>query len=116
MGSRFQSENIIHFSSIVRAIIILKNGHMDQLKILGRDLGALLLSGLLSALVNQWWGKLMGYDDDVKAEDEVLDFILNEFLWDNLIGSIPYVNQFTQMWRWNFDEEKGTLTKPRFRS
>ena len=112
--AKFQSENLIHYGSIVRDIIILKNGHKDQFKILSRDLAGILLSGLFSALVNQWWGKLMGYDDDVKAEDEVLDFIFNEFLWDNLIGSIPYINQFTQMWRWNFDEEKGTITKAGF--
>lgn len=56
----------------------------------------------------------MGYDDDVKAEDELADFIFNEFLWDNLIGSIPYINQFTQMWRWNFDKEKGTIIKDGF--
>ncbi len=114
MAGKFQSENLIHYGSIVRDIIILKNGHMGQFKMLSRDLLAFLLSGLFSALVNQWWGKQLGYDDDVKAEDELADFIFNEFLWDNLIGSIPYINQFTQMWRWNFDKEKGTITKAGF--
>ena len=106
MAGKFQSENLIHYGSIIRDIIILKNGHKGQFKMLSRDLLAFFLSGLFSALVNQWWGKQMGYDDDVKAEDEVLDFIFNEFLWDNMIGSIPYINQFTQMWRLNFDEGK----------
>jgi len=114
MAGKFQSENLIHYGSIVRDIIILKNGHMGQFKMLSRDLLAFLLSGLFSALVNQWWGKQLGYDDDVKAEDELADFIFNEFLWDNLIGSIPYINQLTQMWRWNFNEEKGTITKAGF--
>ena len=114
MASRFQSENLLHYGAIVRDIIILKNGHKSQFKMLSRDVLAFLLSGLFSALVNEWWGKLMGYDDDLKDEDELADFIINEFIWDNLIGSIPYINQFTQMWRWNFDKEKGTITKDGF--
>ena len=114
IAGKFQSENLIHYGSIVRDIMILKNGHKGQFKTLSRDLLAFFMSGLFSALVNQWWGKQMGYDDDVKAEDEILDFVFNEFLWDNMIGSIPYINQLTQMWRWNFDQEKGTITKDGF--
>ena len=104
IAGKFQSENLIHYSSIMRGIYQIRNGATKvQVGRLGKDIFAYLMSGLLSSFVNKWWGELMEYDEDVKAEDELKDFIINEFFWDNLLGSIPYLNQFTQQIRIDFD-------------
>ena len=111
---KFQSENLIHYGSIVRNIMILRNGHAEQYKMLSRDLLAFLLSGIFSALVNEWWSGLMGYNDNVGEEDEIADFIFNEFIWNNLVGSIPYLNQITQMIEFDFGKEDGLPFKMGF--
>ncbi|MDA3932049.1 MAG: hypothetical protein PF513_04860 [Tenericutes bacterium] len=111
MAGIFQSENIIHFSSIMRDIFIAKNnGWKKQLPLLTRDLMAWLLAGLFSAFIDQWWQKTLGYGEEIPEGKENINLILNEFILQNLIGSIPYVNQFTKQMQFDFDMNEGHPT------
>lgn len=61
---------------------------------------AMLMSGLYSALVSATANNLRGY---VSKEDWAFDFVVNEFIWGNVVGAIPIVNSFTSMLQ--FDKE-----------
>jgi hypothetical protein len=101
-ASKFQSENILHVSALLRNIVLMLNNIKGSTKMFMRDLLAFILSGLFSAIVSTSFNRMRGYIDD----DEVgYDLLLNELLWNNIVGAIPIVNQFTSMI--GFEKGKG---------
>lgn len=99
--SKFQSENIIHVSALLRALTLRRNKTKGSIDELFRALLALLISGLFSATVSTQTNVLLGYE---KYDDSLaFDFFVNEFLWNNVVGAMPYVNQITSMISWKQD-------------
>lgn len=98
--TRFQGENFMHVSSILRFLFKMKNRVGGSKRELVIALIAMLMSGLYSALVSTTANNLRGY---VSKEDWAFDFVVNEFIWGNVVGAIPIVNSFTSMLQ--FDKE-----------
>ena len=91
--SRYQSENVLQVSALIRDMILMRNGIGAGRRRFPRNFLAFLLSGLFSAIVNAVRNEIRGnpYDEDTWA----FQFFVNEFLWNNVIGGIPYINAFT---------------------
>ena len=107
-ASKFQSENILQWSSILRYWWELKNGVAGANRELLLQIFSLFMSGLWSGVVGAVAASLLGYYD---AEDDVLfETLINEVLWGSLVGSIPLVNMFTQILQ--FDQQ--TIVRPGF--
>ncbi len=98
--TRFQGENFMHVSSILRFLFKMKNRVPGSKRELVIALIAMLMSGIYSALVSATANNLRGY---VSKEDWAFDFVVNEFIWGNVVGAIPIVNSFTSMLQ--FDKE-----------
>ncbi len=103
LASKFQSENLIHVGSYLRNRYMIKNGIKGGWRRLARDMWAMILSGFFSALINQQRDKLMGYEKDLQGVDKYKDFLVNQFLWENMVSSIPYFNQITSMAQFDFE-------------
>lgn len=93
--AKYQSENLIHISATLNAIKNKGLGTGGKEDIF-EAIFMFFISSLASALVGSAFGRFNGYVD----EDEVLeDLLLNELLLQNLIGAIPIVNQFTNVFQ-----------------
>ena len=108
--SKFQSENILHWSAIIRQADLLANGVRGSGKELLKELLALFMSAFWSALVSTGFAVLIGRIDD---EDALFEGIVNDFVWGNIVGSIPYINTLTQLMR--FDQDTFITTGYEFR-
>lgn len=108
--SKFQSENILHWSAIVRQADLFANGVKGSGKDLLKELLALIMSAFWSALVTTGFAVLT---QKVDSEDVLFEAIVNDFVWGNIVGSLPYVNTFTQLMR--FDQDRVITTGYEFR-
>ena len=97
--SKFQSENVLHWSAIVRQLDLSINKVQGAPKELLREILALLLSGFWSSIVNV--GISTYVLDRIAEEDVNFEFWVNDFVWNNIVGSLPYVNTLTQMISFN---------------
>jgi len=101
MLTKFQSENVLQVSALIRNRTMAKNG-AKRAKYYGRrDFLAFLFSGLFTALVNGVFQIIRGNEERI----DLFDLTVNEFLWGNIVGAIPIVNAFTNMIE--FDKETG---------
>lgn len=101
IASKFQSENVLQISAIIRDLYLRRNNVKGAGGRFLRDFLALFFSSLFTAIVSSGANYLRGYTE----EDELaFDFFVNEFLWGNMVGMLPYYNQISNMLR--FDQEK----------
>ena len=99
---RFMSENILQYSAMVKHLQLwLNSGAKDlsQLREVMKHFSALLVSALLSSVVNMAANSARGYTD-LKEDDVAFELLVNQLMWNNMVGIIPYVNQFTGMIQW----------------
>jgi hypothetical protein len=108
--SKFQSENVLHWSSIIRQADLLANGVKGAADELLKQLLAMILSAFWSSLITTGFGVLVGR---VNPEDALFEGIVNDFIWGNIVGSIPYTNTLTQLMR--FDQKTVISTGYEFR-
>jgi hypothetical protein len=100
--SKFQSENILHISSILREISLIRAGLRREKELLSEIL-AWIISNLYSAIVNSVFALAYGYTTvGALAAGE---FFFQEFLMESMLGSIPVLNQVTALLRFGFDED-----------
>lgn len=93
--SKYMSENILQLSNVVSSIRNYRLGVVDIDEVT-RALFEFIASAFLSAIVGSAFSKLNGYVED----DEILeDFLVNELLLQNIIGSIPYLNLVTSLFQ-----------------
>jgi hypothetical protein len=93
--SKFQSENVLHWSAIIRQLDLVANKVQGAPKELLRQILALLLSGFWSSLVSVGVGVYV--TNRIEPEDANFEFWVNDFLWNNVVGSLPYVNSLTNL-------------------
>jgi hypothetical protein len=108
--SKFQSENILHWSAIIRQADLFANGIKGSGKELLKELLALFMSAFWSALVTTGFAVLT---QKIDSEDILFEAVVNDFVWGNIVGSLPYINTLTQLMR--FDPEKVITTGYEFR-
>ena len=100
--TRFQSENILQVSYLVRQVRMRLAGFKDT-DVLGAS-ATLLGSGLMSAMISTLFNRFRGlYEDD---EEMLNDFLFNQFLLQNIIGSIPYVNAVSSLFQFTLDDKR----------
>jgi len=100
--SKFQSENILHISSILREISLIRAGIRRDKELLS-EIVAWIISNLYSAIVNSVFALAYGYTTvGALAAGE---FFFQEFLMESMLGSIPVLNQVTALLRFRFDED-----------
>ena len=93
MLSKFQSENITMINNIITDIFVISNTDSKKhKKDLQRRLTALVVNSFYITLISKIVSALAGYRPD--EEDEMFDYIVNGVIWEGIIGTIPYVNQF----------------------
>lgn len=100
--SKFQSENVLHISAIIRETALNRAGLKRKKKLL-EELLAWLISGFYSALVNSVLAVAYGYTTG--AALMAGEFIVQELLIDNLLGSIPFLNMITGLIRFEANAE-----------
>jgi hypothetical protein len=110
MFSKFQSENILHVSAIIRAYYNFRNRAKGSKQELLREASAFALSGFFSAIVGMAASLLRGYLDE--DDDLAFEFFVNEFIWSNLVGALPVINQF--LMTFEFSLENKLLIAPGF--
>lgn len=96
---RFMSENILQFSAMIEHIAYWQNTGFRDLhaaKEATRHFSALFVSALLSSIVNIAAGAARGYTD-LDEDNIAFEFFVNQLIWNNMMGVIPYLNQFTSM-------------------
>jgi hypothetical protein len=94
-SSKFQSENVLQWSAILRYWWELKNGIQGADRELLLSILSLFMSAIYGGLVGGAITSVMGY---YNAEDDVaFELVFNEILWSGLIGSFPIVNLFTSL-------------------
>jgi len=100
--SKFQSENVLHVSSILREFALVRAGLRREKELLSEIL-AWIISNLYSAIVNSAFALAYGYTTigTLKAGE----FLFQEFLIDSMLGSIPVVNQLSALVRIGFGED-----------
>ena len=102
MMSRFQSENVMHISALIKDTMMWHGNVAGARERWLRDFVALLLSGFFSAIISNTASRMRGYVEDGEG---LYDLMVNDFLWENIVGAVPIVNQFTSLARW----EKGFI-------
>jgi hypothetical protein len=107
IASKFQSENVLHISSLIRDIYLIKNSVAGSRERFMRDLGGFMVSGFLSAIIGHIATGFRGYHDD--DDNMAFELLVNEFLWSNLVGAVPIINQVSQMLE--FDLKTGIATQ-----
>lgn len=94
--SRYQSENILQISYLLKQLRMASVGFKDAVPL--KALGTLVGSSFMSALISSLFNNFRGLVDD---EDQMADFLLNEFLIQNMIGMIPYTNYVTNLFEFD---------------
>lgn len=92
IASKFQSENVLQTSGIIRALILMQNKINGSSRVFLRNILGMLISALFSALVQSAADKTRGTFDE---EDPLFDLMVNNFLWQNMVGALPYINQLS---------------------
>ena len=92
----WQGESFMQVGGILTAIMKVRNnvnGSRSELAILTTRF---LASAMFSALINVFAAKVIFPRDD-DDEESVLNFFLQDFFWDNIIGGIPWITTFTSL-------------------
>jgi len=91
-ASRFQSENTLQWSAILRYYWQLLNNVQGADKRLLQSILSLLMSAFFSGLVTFALGSARNvYEED----DKFFELFVNEIIWGNLVGSVPLLNIMT---------------------
>jgi hypothetical protein len=99
--SKFQSENILQWAAFIRAWHGVQNkipGSKDELL---QAILSILMSALFGSAVTTASGLALGYTD---MDDALFEFVVNDFVWGGVVGSIPMINQLTSLLQ--FDKDK----------
>ena len=100
LASRFQSENVLQWSSIITAWHGIQNNVSGAKEELLRAILSLLLSSFYGAAVSTGSAMAMGYTN---ADDALFEFLVNNFVWGNVVGSMPMFNQITSLLQFDQD-------------
>jgi hypothetical protein len=91
-ASRFQSENNLQWSAILRYYWELLNNVPGADKKLLQSIISLLMSAFFSGMVTFALGSARNVYDE---EDKFFELFVNEIIWGNLVGSVPLLNILT---------------------
>ena len=105
--SRFQSESILQISYFIRQMIMAAKGFKDAEPF--RAGASLVASGAISGLISALFARLRGFTED--DEEMLKDFFYNEFILQNLIGTIPYVNAIINTFQFDVKNENLRLNR-----
>jgi hypothetical protein len=109
IAGKFQSENLIHVSAFIENLHLMAAGVKGAKRKWLYDFLAFFFSAFFSALVNTWRADLMGFNDFEDDREKYLEFWVNDVFWDNMIGSLPYINQATQAIEFEFKDDNKLL-------
>lgn len=92
--TRFQSENMMQISAVIRDMYLLRNSVVGARVRLGKDLLAYVLSAIFSGLVTLAFDLLR---KTIEPSDVDAVYLLNALVWESMVSGIPIVNEFTSM-------------------
>ena len=111
---RMLSEPMLHASAFMKRYLQVKNGVMKWTdKLVWRDITAYMVVALLNALFGIGRNFLEGKDED--KDNPAFEFFVNELLWENILGGIPYMSFITSAFEFDlkaFTRAKYDLTVP----
>lgn len=103
--SLMQGENQMQFSGILTSIREVKNGIPNSKAKLVSYLTAFIISATFEALISTLFSSIRGRQDGLDKKDRALDFFLNKWLLNAILGIIPLFNTLSN----SLEFSKGAL-------